>query len=500
MGSDDTRPVLVGGGQCVQRDVDLDAAQGPLELMTAAARQAADEAGVGSRIFEVLDAIGLVDTFGWRPNNAPRLLADALGARPSLEIATAVGGESPLVLLNHLAGEIASGRVRAALLAGANNVRTLQRVRRGGGRVQWKSGGEGEPTRLGKEKPGSTDREQRYGLTLPPIVYPLFENALRAKRGLDLEAHARAIGALMSPMTKVAASNPYAWFPVARSADELTTPGPDNRMIAFPYTKYLNAVLETDQSAAVLLLSAATARELGIPTSRDVHFWGGGSAVEEAWFPSERPSFAACDALRRASAQALAQAGTGLAEIDAFDLYSCFPVAVEMACEMLGLSEDDPRGFTVTGGLPYFGGPGNAYTLHAVVSMAERLRAKPGTRGLVTGNGWYFTKHSASVLASAARETGRPATPAPVFPSAGAPVPVLDEALGPARIETYTVTFERDGTPARGIVVGRLEDGGRFLANTPADRATLEDLLGREGVGRKGTVTSEEGKNVFRLE
>ncbi len=72
-------------------------------------------------------------------------------------------------------------------------------------------------------------------------------------------------------------------------------------------------------------------------------------------------------------------------------------------------------------------------------------------------------------------------------------------ATGAARIETYTVTFSREGAPQRGIVVGRLDDGARFLANTPSDPAMLEDLLAREGVGRSGTVTHEDERNVFRL-
>ena len=48
-----------------------------------------------------------------------------------------------------------------------------------------------------------------------------------------------------------------------------------------------------------------------------------------------------------------------ISEIDAFDIYSCFPSAIQIACDEIGLDIDDPRNLTVTGGLPYFGGPGN---------------------------------------------------------------------------------------------------------------------------------------------
>ena len=499
MSADDTRPVIAGGGQAVQRDVAPDATLGPVELMAEAARAAAGQAGAGERVFSALDAIGVVDVAAWRPRSAPRLLAEALGAKPSTELTTALGGESALLLLNHVAEQIRAGRIRAALVAGTNNLRSFQRLRRAGRPIAWPPGGDGEPVRLGVDRPGSSPEVQRYGLTAPVTIYPLFENALRAARGLDLETHRARMGALMHRMTKVAAANPYAWFPVERSAAELTTPGPENRMVAFPYPKYVNAVIETDQAAAVLLLSASAARALGVAQTGQVHWWGGGDAIEEAWLPSERPSFAACDALRDAALGALAQAGTAPSEIAAFDFYSCFPVAVEMACEMLGLDEADPRGLTVTGGLPYFGGPGSNYSLHAVVSMADRLRAAPGARGLVTGNGWYLTKHSATVLASAPREAGPPASPPPRSVRTGPPVRLAAQAAGPARIETYTVVFSRDGAPERGVVIGRLASGERFLANTPSDRTTLEDLLSREGVGRSGSAAFENGANVFRL-
>ena len=92
-------------------------------------------------------------------------------------------------------------------------------------------------------------------------------------------------------------------------------------------------------------------------------------------------------------------------QMNYFDFYSCFPIAVEMACEMLGLDVKDSRGFTVTGGLPYAGGPASAYTLHSLAEMVVKLRKERGSKGLVTGNGWYLTKHSAAVLASESPES-----------------------------------------------------------------------------------------------
>src|SRR6185436_16213361 len=77
-----------------------------------------------------------------------------------------------------------------------------------------------------------------------------------------------------------------------------------------------------------------------------------------------------------------------------------------IARDMLGIAEDDPRPLTVTGGLPYFGGPGNNYSMHGIASMCDRLRAAPGTTGLVTALGWYVTKHAIGVYG-----TTPPSTP-----------------------------------------------------------------------------------------
>lgn len=48
----------------------------------------------------------------------------------------------------------------------------------------------------------------------------------------------------------------------------------------------------------------------------------------------------------------------------------------------LGLSADDSRGLTVTGGPPFFGGAGNNYSMHAIAETVALLRATPGAYGM----------------------------------------------------------------------------------------------------------------------
>jgi acetyl-CoA C-acetyltransferase len=206
--------------------------------------------------------------------------------------------------------------------------------------------------------------------------------------------------------------------------------------------------------------------------------------------------------MQRVFAETFTMAGVTLADIGAIDLYSCFASAVEIACQELGLAQDDPRGLSLTGGLPYFGGPGNNYVSHAIAAMMDKVRAAPGTRGLVTANGNYVTKHSAAVYS-----TEMPDWPggrfAPVDPASyqaeldQVPHPrFADLADGVARVETYTVMHDRQG-PSGAIVVGRLVDGSRFLANTPVDASLLAAMQTEDFLGRAGQVRNDGQRNLF---
>lgn len=497
--SDGNEIVLIGAGQCVQKNVDPGAARGPVELMADAARAAAEDTGLGARLFPELRLVAFVDAFAWSPANAPRLVADAIGANPARLVASTVGGNTPQAYVNWLAGEIRSGKAGTSLVTGVNVVASMTQARKAGVRLAWPMGGDGKAESFGDGRPGGTDHENAHGLFLPANTYPLFENALRARRKLSIEEHNLRIGKMFSKFTEVAARNPYSWFPVARSAEELITPTPANRWVSFPYTKYLNSLMAVDQSAAVVVTSAAEARRLGVPEDRWVWFLGGGAASEEPWNVSERPRFDACPAMAFAAEQAMARAGVTASDLDFLDLYSCFPVAVELAAEGLGISETDPRGLTLTGGLPYFGGPGNNYTLHGIAEMVSALRTKAGSTGLVTANGWYLTKHAAGVYSSA--PPSRPARPEPAPERARhpeGPVRVNEAPEGSGVVETYTVVCGRSGEPETGIVVGRLDNGERFLAHTPDDRALLEHWMKNEAIGIRGQVKAGPPVNTFR--
>ncbi len=496
---EDRTPVLIGAGQFTQRDVDPAEAKEPLLMMVETARRAAADAGADARLLTQLDTVAAVNVIGWHYPNAPQALSEQLGAHPTQELYTTVGGNTPQWLVNEIAAQIAAGRVRLALLAGAEAVHTLTRARRTHTELRWNLNGSGTPTRIGDPRAGVTDHETAHGLQAPVVIYPLFENALRPHYGITLSDQQSRLGVLCSRMSAVAAQNPYAWFQRERSPEEIVTLTPTNRLIGFPYPKYMNAILDVDQSAAVLMTSVAHARQLGIDPARWVYLRGCADAYDQ-WFVSERVDYHSSPALRLAGQKALAMAGVGVERIDYFDLYSCFPSAVQIARDMLGIAADDPRALTVTGGLPYHGGPGNNYSMHAIATMMAKVRAMPGATGLVSALGWYMTKYAIGIYSAAPKDgpwvREDPAAYQSEIDRLPGP-PLAMEPEGRAQIETYTVIHDRDGTPVRAIVIGRLADGRRFLANTPENRAVFESLMRSESIARAGRVSSSSGANCF---
>ena len=507
---DDT-PVLIGAGQFTYRGSAAESPT-PLQLLKIAAERAAEDAGLRASALSGLDALAVVgftiDAPGQlaqmpipRMKNAPASFAKAVGAKPAWSVYSYMGGNTPQQVVNTLCERIANGEAELGLAVGAEFLGSLmKRVKAGVGFDGYGDDEQDEPQRIGDGRPGVTPYEAAHGLNFPTNTYPLFENALRARDGRSIADHNRRMGELFAPFTEVAAKNPYSWFPKARSAEELVAVSDDNRMVGFPYPKYLNAIIQVDQSAGVLIASAKKARELGVPEDRWV-FLHGCADASDLWYPLERQNYHSSPAMRLTGKRALEMADISIDDVKFIDLYSCFPSAVEIGAEELGLSLDDPRGFTLTGGLPYFGGPGNNYAMHGIAEVMSRLRANPGEWGLTTANGWFLTKQSNGVYSSNRVEGRWERQDSKVIQSQIDALPhpeIVEQPQGRATVETYTVIHAREGY-RDGVIIGRDEQDRRFVAVTPNDEATLRDLESREGVGRTGTVARHpDGKrNLF---
>jgi acetyl-CoA C-acetyltransferase len=252
---------------------------------------------------------------------------------------------------------------------------------------------------------------------------------------------------------------------------------------------------QANQGAAVLLTSERRARALGVPESKWVYLHGGADVKERTVM--ERQDLSRSPASVLACKAALAAAGVDVAGIDLFDLYSCFPIAVFNICEGLGLAGDDPRGLTLTGGLPFFGGAGNNYSMHAIASMVRALREKPGATGLVGANGGFLSKYSVGVYSTKRADwTGFDSAPLQAEINGWAAPVLNDHFAGEAAIETYTIDYS--GPAPRGVVLARTPANERVVAAVPAeDDAMVKRLITEEPLGgRVTTAQADKGLTV----
>jgi acetyl-CoA C-acetyltransferase len=486
MSLDPKTPVLVGYSQVNQRDDTTDVLD-PVGLMAAAARQAADPATLAA-----VDAIRVVNLLSWRYRDPGLLLGELIGAdRPATHY-TGIGGNVPQSLVNQACLDILAGRNEVVLLAGAETWRTRKRLKASGVRPDWPVQDDSVPVPPGGEAPMEMagESQQRIGLGLPSDVYPLFEEAVRVDAGETSEEHRRRIGELWGRFNAVAQSNPHAWSNTAYTADQIWQPGPDNRMISWPYTKLMNSNNMVDQGAVLLLTSVERARQLRIAEDRWVFPWSGTDS-HDTYSITERFEYHRSPAIRIGARRALELAHTGVDDIAYVDVYSCFPSAVQVAAAEIGLGLDDPaRPLTVTGGLTFAGGPWNNYVMHSIATMAEKLTADPGARGLITANGGYLTKHSFGVYSTEppTNEFGWEDVQSIVDREPTRTALVSWEGVG--TIESWTAPFGRDGAPDKAFLAVRTPDDARTLA-VIADRDAAAETVNEDISGQKVTVHAD---------
>ncbi|HEU4839897.1 MAG TPA: acetyl-CoA acetyltransferase [Ilumatobacteraceae bacterium] len=456
---DPRTPVLIGVGQHVHRPDADGGAPEPAWLMDVAVRAAFADAGLGGP--RDVDSIRVVSSLSWRYGNPAWVLARRLGIGAAELASTHAGGNSPQSLVNRTSLDILAGHLDAAVLVGGEAWRTRMRARKDGTILDWaKAPEDAPPVMIGGELDMTHPQEAERGVYLPVQIYPLFETAIRAAAGRAPDEHLAAVSELWASFSAVAAGNPYAWSRTAMTAEEIAAVTPRNRLVGAPYRKCMNANNDVDMAAAVLMCSAATAEGWGVPRDRWV-FPHAGTDCHEHPYVSHRDTFARTPAIEIGGRVALALAGTGIDDIGIVDLYSCFPSAVQLGAQSLGLGTD--RQLTRTGGLAFAGGPWNNYVMHAIATVVGDLRAQPDELALVWANGGYATKHAFGVYATRPPAGGfrHDAPQAEVDALPSRTLAGVEEAAGPATIEAYTVMFGREGGPEQAIATCLLADGRR---------------------------------------
>jgi acetyl-CoA C-acetyltransferase len=502
MSSIDPRtPVLVGAGQLTHRPDDGPAPSTP-ELLELAARAAlADAAQAGDTagsLAQRVESLAIVDLFSWSVPDPGAVVAQALGIQPRETVVSARGGNGPIALLGDLSTRILAGELDVALIAGGEAVTPFMKAIKSGGQTGWPDQPEGTPPArmVGVDREPGHPAEVAAGLIAPAFWYPLFEQALRRSLGRTRDEHQSRLGRLWARFAAVAADNPYAWTRSAPDAEFIATPSPANRQVSAPYTKLMNANIQVDQAAALVLCSAQAAREAGIPEDRWV-FVTSTAGAHDHWFCGEREDLSRSPAIDAVGTAVLEHAGLTAGDITELDLYSCFPVAVQVAGRELGIDLEDPeRAPTVTGGLTFAGGPANAYVVHSLATLVGRLRGQEGRHGLATAVGWYMTKHGAAILSS-----DPPARPFAAF-DVQAQVDALPrralstEPIVDAPVEAYTAIHDHTGEATMAVVSVLDADGNRGLAKSHDPAVISAFLDAGDPLERRVSLDGEAGFTV----
>ena len=483
MAPDPRTPVLVGVGQWSNRVDRGEPAVEPVDMMAEALRRAAEDSGAGPRALQDADAVRVSRSLSRHYRNPARLVAERVGAAPRDEAVTPIGGNEPQGLVAQASRDIAAGDADIVLICGAEAWRTRSTTPRDrredlGWTTQDDSVAPARQTApdFQLNHPAEIARQ----VFMPSQVYALFEHALRATAERPIDDHLVRISELWAGFNAVAVGNPHAWIREPLAAEQIRTPTPDNRWIWWPYTKIMNANNAVEQSAALIVCSAASATALGVPRDRWV-FPRAATQAHDTYIVSHRRDLHSAPALGAAARALLALAGTTADELAHVDLYSCFPSAVEVAADEIGLRLD--RQLTVTGGLSFAGGPWNNYGTHAIATMAGELRSDSGSLGLVTGVGGYLTKHTLGLYSTEPPPDGF--RWADAQQAEAAPQRELAEAVdGTATIESWVVQHGRDGDAERVLVACLLDDGRRTWASSDDGDAVAEMRAGAEQVGR----------------
>jgi acetyl-CoA C-acetyltransferase len=472
------QPILVGIGTVMQKEEDARRALEPLALMEAAVRKAGSDCGCPTLLTQIEHIA--VPKGRWQYSNPAGAIGCAIGS-PGATTTLATVGVLQQSLIGDACRRIIEGEIECALVIGGDAGYRLLRARLAGIDCSDSQQDTAPDIELKPHEELRHPSELRAGLKMPAGLYAIMESAFRAANGLSVDAHRDRIAVLYSRFSEIAEANPHAWRRHALTVQEIRNASERNPMQAFPYTKLLCSSWNVDQAAALLFCSIGKARALGIPEHRWIYPVA--STESNNMVPvSARAQLHRCPGAQIAGSAALEAAGIASAALDHVELYSCFPLAVEIYAAELGI--DTSRDLTVTGGMSFAGGPYNNYVLQSTCRMAGQLRedcarnqsASNGAShntairrphfGLVSSVSGVLTKQGFGLWSDMPGPGGL------VFADCSDAVkavtqtkPVVDGNRGLGTVVGYTVLHE-GAAPACAVVLAEIDGGRRALATT----------------------------------
>ncbi len=459
-------PVIIGVGEASRKTVSGEWPS-PRELAGAAIRAALADTGQPQVVGGAIDTIAAIRTFEdsgvslgtGSPDNSPEAFGAAGGVRADRLIYADVGGQSPQVMVNELAGAIHRGEYDVALIVAAEATGTAKRARKAGVELDWRLPSDTQFDNRLSSFPILSRTEIRHGIISMPLAYSLIENARRIGKRLDAETYAEEMAALWSAFSAKAEGREHAQFPGFRSPEALLGEDDGNYPLTDIYRRWHVAQDAVDLGAAIILTSAGKAGQLGI--ARDKWVWLAGAAEAAEPPLPERAVLHRSSALDFAIPAALAQAGLTPQDLNPVDIYSCFPCAVFAAIDSMHDPARALRDYTLTGGLSFFGGPGNGYAAYNIAAMVDALRHDGSKPAMVTANGGVMSKQAVGVYTAQP-----PATPwngETVNGYLPQPCKLDHSPQGRGRVLTFARPVAK-GVAGPASVIVEMESGSRAMA------------------------------------
>lgn len=486
---DSRTPVLVGAGVAHQRFDDPAEALDAVTLMTTAVERAGADAHAPALLAQAQAVY--VPRGTWRYGDPGRIIAERVGAEARTVIAEL--GVLQSTPFTRACRAIANGDLDVAIVVGGEaKFRDLRGHITGVAPVDAVQDTDAAPDESIKPADEIIPAPERAaGFMSAPLMYSALETALRSSRGETVAENARATAELWAAFSRTAAANPDAWRRDPVPPEFLEHPSAKNPMLAAPYTKWHCSQWNVDQAAAFVLCSTGAADRAGVPQEQRVYPL---AAVESNHMlaVSKRAEMHRAPAVRIGAERIADLTGIDVAASDVVDLYSCFPVAVRIQAQELGLPVDDPDGrpLSVGGGMTFGGGPLNNATFQALARMVPMLRDAPGTTGLLTFISGLITKHGSSVWSTTPPDRGFAFADTSADVEAGTPaLEVTGDHHGGATVDGYTVAHE-GGEPRYTTIVATTPDRTRVVARND-DAALAAEMAVDEWCGRDVTIDGD---------
>ena len=470
------RPVLVGIGSLQQKGSfeELDEA---LILMEKATLNAIEDTQA-PEIKNIIDEIQIPKGY-WAYRDPGKWIAEKHGFSKAKTSVTKIGVLQQN-LINSACKKIINGDIRASLIVGGEaRFKKIQALKEGLDfeEIQLTV----NPDHYVKAKEDLYVPEELDALGMMAVgYYAIIESAMRHKSKRTIKEHEKFLGDLYERFSEIAAQNPHAWNQRIFTSEEIQNPSTKNQRIAYPYNKLHNSSWNVNQASALILTSEEIANKLNIPSSQRVYPLIS-SETNHMIGVIQRPDITNPVGLQLAANFLLETAEKNKINPSLFELYSCFPVAVQLFSKSLKVPDNVDK--TITGGMPFAGGPLNNYMLHATAQMLMKIREHKDEIGLITGVSGMMTKQALAIWSKDYLMDFQSIDVTNQAEKLEIPIPMSDLQKGEAKVIGCTTLYEKLN-PLKAIFYCEDSQGHRLVLTSDEEKI-IKQVEEEECVGQK---------------